>query len=146
MWALAVSVAIVALGAIFFVTNSRGGGGGAYTYHVGKPGPGEQAPSFTLPSTSGGTFDLTSARGQTVLLYFQEGVMCEPCWAQLKDIESHWSELQALGIDKIVTITTDSTSVLRQKVADEQITTTLLSDTNVSVSKAYQANLYGDDG
>ncbi len=59
------AVAIVALAAIFF-HNAAGRGGsstttnqaGQYAFQVGKPGPGEQAPSIVLPSTTGGTFDM----------------------------------------------------------------------------------------
>ena len=63
-------------------------GGGSYPYAIGSPGPGDAAPPLTLPSTSGGTFDLASYRGkQQVLLFFQEGLTCEPCWTQLQAIQ-----------------------------------------------------------
>lgn len=145
---LIVGLAIAALGLIFVLNNrdvasSAGGQGGKYPYLVGKPGPGEQAPPIKLPSTDGGTFDLAALRGQTVLLYFQEGVMCQPCWDQLKDIEAKRGEFQALGIDRIVTITTDPLDALQQKVANERIASPVLSDPGVVVSKAYQTNQYG---
>ncbi len=60
---------------------------GEYELAVGNPGSGEEALPIRLPSTKGGVFDLAGLRGQTVLLYFQEGLMCQPCWDQLKDIE-----------------------------------------------------------
>jgi len=61
----------------------------------------------------------------------------------MKDMESKRSELQALGIDKIVSITTDSLDALKQKVADEGLSTAVLSDPSFTVSQAYQANQYG---
>ncbi|MGH2602436.1 MAG: hypothetical protein ACRDJ9_24005, partial [Dehalococcoidia bacterium] len=71
-----VGIAVIALGAIFFINNrgsestSAGDGlAGRYAFKVGNPGPGQPAPAIQLPSTSGGMFDLASLRGQTVLLY-----------------------------------------------------------------------------
>lgn len=139
---LVLAGAVLVLGVIFFA-NNRGGGNANYPFAVGKPGPGEVAPQISLPSTNGAAFDLGALRGQTVLIYFQEGIGCEPCWDQLKDIEAHASEIKALGIDTIVSITTDPIDALRQKAADEKITTAILSDHDLSVSKAYDANSYG---
>ncbi len=110
---------------------------------MGSPGPGEMAPAIQLPSTAGGTFDLASQRGKTVLLYFQEGLTCQPCWDQLKDIQSNISQIQALGIDQVVSITTDPLNALQQKVSDEGLTIPVLSDPQLAVSQAYTANGYG---
>ncbi len=141
-----IGVAIAALAAIFYVSSTSGGGRAGddlYPFVVGDPGPGETAPPIVLPSTDGGTFDLADARGQTVLLYFQEGLMCQPCWDQLVTIEDNWDQLDALGIDKIVTITTDPLDLLEQKVADEGLSSPILSDPDLAVSRAYETNLYG---
>src|SRR5205807_10306235 len=75
---------ILVLAAIFYASN-RGGSGTADQagFQVGRPGPGQPAPTFALASTAGGSLDLGSLRGKTVLLYFQEGVDCQPCWDQL---------------------------------------------------------------
>lgn len=142
--AAAVALAVAALGAIY-VLNRPGGSpaGGAYAFQVGSPGPGEQAPPITLPSTDGGTFDLGSMQGKTVLLYFQEGLMCQPCWDQLRDIEAEFERFRELGIDEVVTITTDPLDALAQKVADEGLTTPVLSDPDLAVSQAYDTNSYG---
>ncbi len=143
-----VGVAIIALGVIFFLNNANGSSttanqAGQYAFQVGKPGPGEQAPSIVLPSTTGGSFDLASMRGKTVLLYFQEGLTCQPCWDQLKDIQSNMSQFHALGIDQVVSITTDPLGALQQKVSDAGITIPVLSDTQLTVSQTYTANGYG---
>jgi len=110
---------------------------------VGSPGPGEQAPAIQLPSPAGGKFDVASQRGKTVLLYFQEGLTCQPCWDQLKDIQSKSGQFQALGIDTIVSITTDPLKALHQKVTDEGLTIPVLSDPELVASRAYTANGYG---
>lgn len=143
--AATIGFAIVALAAIFYVNSTSGGGGGddLYPFAVGDPGPGEEAPPITLPSTDGGTFDLADMRGETVLLYFQEGLMCQPCWDQLRTIEVNWDQLNALGIDKIVSITTDPLDLLEQKVADEGLSSPVLSDPDLTVSQTYETNRYG---
>lgn len=141
----AIGLAVVALGAIFLL-NRPGGGpspSGEYAFQVGSPGPGEQAPPIRLPSTAGGSFDLASLRGKTVLLYFQEGLTCQPCWDQLKDIEAELSTFRAQGIDEIVTITTDPLGALTQVAVDMGLATPVLSDPDLAVSRAYDANSYG---
>jgi len=144
-----VAAALVVLAGIYFVNNLTGAFGGssasanAYPYQVGSPGPGYAAPAIKLPATSGGSFNLASQRGKTVLLFFEEGVGCEPCWTQIRDIEKHWSQFQALGIDEMVTVTTNTLPQLEQKVADEHIHTPVLADTSMDVSLAYTANKYG---
>ena len=87
--------------------------------------------------------DLASLRGKRVLLYFQEGIMCQPCWDQLKDIEANSERFRALGIGAVVAITTDPLDALKQKAALERLSTPVLSDPDLSVSRAYDANSYG---
>jgi len=148
---LVVGVALVALAVIFVTnnvigsTNSTKGvlGSSAYPYQVGSPGRGADAPPIQLASTTGGTFDLAAHWNRTVLLFFEEGVGCEPCWTQIKKIEKQWSQFRALGIDEMVTITTNTLPQLTQKVADEKIHTPVLSDPNFDVSHAYNTNKYG---
>ncbi len=127
-------------------------GGGAYPYAVGTPGPGKPAPPLTLPATTGGSFDLASYRGRTqVLLYFQEGLTCEPCWTQLQAIEKDLPKFRALGIGPIVSITTDPLADIEQKVKDEGITIPVLSDVGAKFSSPsawgtnrYQMQMMGD--
>ena len=138
-----VAVAVIVLGVIFVLNNRRAGLAGTYPFQVGSPGPGKEAPAIQLSSTQGGIFDLASLRGKTVLLYFQEGISCQPCWDQLKDIEAQRGQFQTLGIDTVVSITTDDLDQIRQKVADERLATPVLSDPQLAVSKAYSANNYG---
>lgn len=145
---IAAIVGVVAIAALFAVFTSASsspteGDDGAYPYAVGNPGPGEPAPPMRLPSTDGATFDLADHGGERVMLYFQEGVMCQPCWDQLSDIEGRWDDFQALGIDQVVSITSDPLDVLEDKVALEDLQTPLLSDPGVEVSSTYEANQYG---
>jgi peroxiredoxin len=118
-------------------------GGSGYAYQVGSPGPGSPAPAIKLSATDGSSFDLATWRGKTMLLYFQEGVGCQPCWTQIKEIDSRLGDFQALGIDQVVTITGDPLDALKQKAALESITTPVLSDPGLRVSRTYSANSYG---
>lgn len=136
----ALAVALFVLATVFMVGRGgsfAGGGGGEYAFEVGTPGPGERAPRIELRTTADDAFDLSSLRGQTVLLYFQEGIGCQPCWTQLTDIETRLDDFKRLGIDKIATITTDPPDLLARKVADEGLNTPVMSDSTVAVSNEY---------
>ncbi len=127
-------------------------GGGKYQYAVGSPGPGAAAPALKLPSTAGGTFDLASYRGKAqVLLYFQEGLTCQPCWDQMQAIQKDIAKFHALGIGPIVSITTDPLDQIKQKVKDEGLTIPVLSDVGATYSSPsawgtnqYQMQMMGD--
>jgi len=122
---------------------ATGGGAGEYPYAVGNPASGEKAPQIMLPATDGGTFDLAAQRGKSTLLYFQEGLMCQPCWDQITDLEPRMGELRKLGVDQLVSITSDPVDAIEQKVVDEGIDIPVLSDEDLAVSRAYETNLYG---
>ena len=144
-----VAVPLVLVGAYAFGARAKNENpsrsSGSYPYAVGSPGPGRAAPALRLPSTGGGTFDLASYRGKAqVLLYFQEGLTCEPCWTQLQAIQKDLPKFHALGIGPIVSITTDPLSLLKRKVKDEGITVPVLSDDGAKVSgpNAWGTNKY----
>lgn len=141
------AVGIAALGAIFIgnsgAPSSEGGQAGNFPVQVGDPGPGEEAPPMQLQDTEGETFDLSQKRGETVLLYFHEGLGCQPCWDQIRDMEANSGEFEKLGIDETISITNNPPDAMEQKVADEGISTPVLSDPYLTVSKAYGTNKYG---
>ncbi len=147
---IAVAVAVMAvLGGLFAIyrTSSSNEGPGGTTertaYDVGSPGIGAEAPAFSLPASSGGTVDLADYRGETVLLYFQEGLMCQPCWDQITDLEDSSEAVEDAGVDALVSITTDPIDLISQKVRDEGITTPVLSDPDLAVSREYSTNQFG---
>ena len=144
--AIAVLVVVSALYLVFRGSTStpasNAGGGGKYPYAVGQPSSG-QAPGFTLASSAGGQVSLESLRGKTVLLYFQEGLMCQPCWDQLSDLEAHQADVKAAGIDEIVSITSDPADLIARRTGDLKLSTPVLSDPDLTVSKTYHANEYG---
>ena len=145
-------VAIVAVGAVVGLymlfraggadPNSSPGAAGA-AYAVGAPGPGEQAPNFTLSSTGGDSVSLNDYRGKSVLLYFHEGLGCQPCWDQIRDLEKVSDELKAAGIDELVTITSGPADLIGQKMADDGLDSVALADVDLAVSQTYTTNKYG---
>jgi peroxiredoxin len=139
-------LALIALLAIFLATNRGGGaqqGTGRYAYQVGDPGPGATAPPIRLEATDGKVFDLATPAGQTTLLYFQEGLGCQPCWDQLTDIQANLDSYKALDITRVLSITTDPLDAIHQKVTDQHITIPVAADPDLAVSSAYHANQYG---
>ena len=124
--------------------NSNGGGQkSAFPYAIANPASGTMAPDFTLPSTKGGAVRLSSYHGKTVLLFFHEGIGCQPCWDQIRDLEKNQTALKAAGIDQLLTITSGPTRLIAQKMADDGLTAIALGDTNLEISKIYNANQYG---
>jgi peroxiredoxin len=114
-----------------------------YRHVAGAPGAGKPAPAFTLTSGDGKAVNLADYHGRTVLLYFQEGLSCQPCWDQIRDLEHNHAALQAAGVDAVVSITTDPAELIGRKATDEKLTTPVLSDPDLAVSRAYDANQYG---
>jgi peroxiredoxin len=141
--------AIVVVGALFGVYAFGGRGSapghmdGSGRVAAGEPGQGAMAPPLALPSAQGGTFDLASMRGSTVMLFFQEGLMCPPCWDQLAEIEGSWDSFEAMGIDAIASITHDPIDSLRELARTSGFGTPLLSDSDLAVSLTYDTPTYG---
>jgi len=101
---------------------------------------GTSAPDFTLPSTDGRSVRLVDLRtGGSVLLYFEEGIMCPPCWQQMRDLKRDTARLDALNTT-LVTITVDPLEQLKANVTREQVEgMTLLWDKDAAVARSYQA-------
>jgi len=99
---------------------------------------GMTAPDFSLPDTTGGTFRLSDYRGiMNVLLFFNEGLSCQPCLAQMKDLDqlnNQFTELNTL----VVSITGDPLNLLSDwaKSSGPRYGK-VLSDSDLSVSKMY---------
>jgi peroxiredoxin Q/BCP len=140
----AVAVGVVAgLFLIFHHSASQATQPGAYPYQVGSPGPGKVAPGFTLAASTGGRISLSAYRGKSVLLFFQEGLTCQPCWNQIADLQKHAAQLKAAGIGQVLSITGDPAGAIAQKTRDMDLTVPVLSDPGLTVSQQYHANSYG---
>ena len=145
--AAAIVAALVVLFVIYNNASNQNGANGTTakgSYAVGSPGIGKAAPDFTLQSATGSPVKLADYRGKNVLLYFQEGLTCQPCWDQITDLEKSSGAVKAAGIDAVVSITSDPANLLAQKVKDQGIASTpVLSDPDLAVSRKYSTNSYG---
>jgi peroxiredoxin len=142
-------IAVFAVVVLYFVyqgsqhPQDSAAGGSGFTHVAGQPGIGAAAPGFTLASSTGHQISLADYRGKTVLLYFQEGLSCQPSWDQIKDLENNQQALHKAGIDAVVSITSDPVGPITQKMADMKLSTPTLSDPNLQVIGSYAANKYG---
>lgn len=147
--AMVAALVLVAVTVLYLVYQSgsrsadSAAAGSGYPHVAGDPRAGAPAPAFTLTSGDGTPVSLSDYRGRTVLLYFQEGLSCQPCWDQIRDLEQHQAALRAAGVDAVVSITTDPTPLIGRKAVDENLATPVLSDPDLAVSRAYDANQYG---
>ena len=69
------------------MADHHGGGGTASNKKFQPLVPGTIAPDFSLISTNGQTVSLADYKGRNVLLFFNEGVMCSPCWQEVSRLE-----------------------------------------------------------
>ncbi|MEK6982105.1 MAG: peroxiredoxin family protein [Candidatus Micrarchaeota archaeon] len=113
-------------------TSNAGSSDANVKYNVGSI-----APDFTLPTVEGGTFKLSDLKGKkNVLLYFQEGIMCPPCWQQQVDLEKQKVELDKMNVE-IVMITVDPPQALLKNKMQYGITSKLLYDNDLVASNLY---------
>lgn len=98
---------------------------------------GSAVPSFSAHDLiTGNTISSKTLHGHKTLLFFSEGVMCQACFAQIKDIESVGDQLARRGIT-LVSITPDQPGDLREVVAHFGIRSAVIADSNRSLSKAF---------
>jgi peroxiredoxin len=143
-----IAAGIAAVIAVLFVifqnsSSPSSSAAGAYPYQVGSPASGQAAPGFSLAASTGGTISLPQFRGKTVLLFFQEGLTCQPCWDQITDLQKHAAQLKAAGIDQVVSVTSDPVGAITTKAHDMGLTIPVLSDPDLAISQQYHANSYG---
>jgi len=101
------------------------------------------APDFTLPSLNGDEVTLSSFKGQrNVLLYFNEGYGCAPCWQQAQDLQKRGADLDAANTE-FIDIMVDPPSLLKSEVARWGLTMPVLSDTAKTVSQQYNMLGFG---
>ncbi|MET9833558.1 peroxiredoxin family protein [Streptomyces sp. NPDC006385] len=141
--ALVTAVVVAVTGGLYAVFNQAEQAAQNVSYDVGKPGIGKTAPDFNLASSAGGKEKLSAHRGETVLLYFHEGGGCQPCWDQIVDLDKAWKKVEGLGVDTMLSITTDPADLTKRKVKDDGIKSPVLSDPDLKVSKEYTTNQYG---
>jgi peroxiredoxin Q/BCP len=108
--------------------------------------PGDPAPDFTLPDADGNPVQLSSFRGQRVIVYFYPAAMTPGCTTQACDFRDNLAELNGAGIT-VLGISPDQPAKLARFRDKEGLTFPLLSDPDHAVLEAYGAfgekKLYG---
>lgn len=103
---------------------------------------GDPAPDFTLPSQLGGTVSLADFKEKkNVLLYFHEGITCDPCWEQIPELERNLQELDTMNVS-LVTITVDPVDQIRKRAEPYGIKTPILSADATEIDKQYDVARY----
>ncbi len=75
---------------------------------------GDRAPDFTLPATDGRTISLADYRSkQHVLLYFHEGLTCQPCVDQVAELQKIQPQLEGLEV-AILSVALDNVNDQKQ--------------------------------
>ncbi|MEK7597276.1 MAG: peroxiredoxin family protein [Patescibacteria group bacterium] len=114
------------------------GGSGAESNKKFEPlAPGTVAPDFSLPSTAGKTISLSEYKGKNIFLFFNEGVMCAPCWQEVSKLERFKQEFDNLNT-VIIPISVDDQKTWDPILKEERITTPILIDAERKVSKIYK--------
>ena len=146
-WSVLLAVAVIAVLAASFIlpgtfdkkTSSAGAARAkALGVALGAGVPvGSTVPAFSgrdllsgQPITADGVYD------HKTLLFFSEGVMCEACFEQIRDLQQVGAERQRRGI-QLISITPDPPSELRRTVDRFGITTPVMSDADRTMSEAF---------
>lgn len=114
-------------------------GQSAATLARGKVG--DVAQDFRLPTAAGGFVSLSTYKGSNVLLFFSEGVGCDPCWRQIVELQK---SLQSSGMGvSLIAITVDPVDQLRPVIQKWGIEVPVASDTSRKIAAAYDALYVG---
>lgn len=97
---------------------------------------GTSAPDFTLLDQDGATLSLSDLRGQKTILYFYPAAMTPGCTTQACDFRDSIASLQGAGY-RVVGISRDEPSKLKEFRDRDGLTFTLLSDPDHAVHSAY---------
>ncbi len=126
-------VALVAV--VILAYRVAGGGGDSPSAEL----VGREAPDFTLPTTDGRQVKLADFRGEkNVLLFFNEGLGCAPCWQQARLLQDNLEAFTALDTE-VFTVMVDPPDLLAREAGRWGLTLPILVDQSTEVSQAYNA-------
>ncbi|MEW2507397.1 MULTISPECIES: thioredoxin-dependent thiol peroxidase [unclassified Amycolatopsis] len=100
--------------------------------------PGDAAPDFTLPDSTGKSVSLSDFRGQSVVVYFYPNAGTPGCTKQACDFRDSLAQLNDAGY-QVLGISPDKPAKLAKFVENEQLTFPLLSDEDKHVLTAWGA-------
>lgn len=95
------------------------------------------APYFKLPSTSGEEISLSDFKGKkNVLIYFNEGLSCDPCIEQIPELEKYLSEFEKIDV-VLINVMYDNIDDLKLASSRYGIKTPMLSYKNAETEIDY---------
>ncbi|SNR32280.1 peroxiredoxin [Hymenobacter mucosus] len=97
----------------------------------------DQAPDFTLTTTTGATFRLSEQRGRSLVLYFYPKDDTPGCTAEACSFRDQYQDFQDLGAE-VVGISSDSEASHQKFTQKHRLPFPLLADTGGSVRKLYE--------
>ena len=100
--------------------------------------PGDKAPDFTLPDSTGKQVSLSDFRGRHVVVYFYPAAGTPGCTKQACDFRDHLAELDGAGY-QVLGISPDKPEKLAKFTEAEQLTFPLLSDPDKTVLAGWGA-------
>lgn len=106
-----------------------------------KLGPGDAAPTFTLPDQDGKDVSLADYAGRRLVVYFYPAAMTPGCTKEACDFRDNLAALESVGY-AVVGISPDEPKKLGAFRDHDQLNFPLLSDVNREVMAAYGA--YGE--
>ena len=110
--------------------------------------PGDQAPDFTLPDSTGTPTALADYRGKKVVLYFYPAAMTPGCTTEACDFRDSLNSLDAAGY-QVIGVSKDLPSENAKFAEQQAVNFPLLSDPTLEVHRAYSAfgvkSLYGKE-
>ena len=108
--------------------------------------PGDPAPEFTLPDSTGTPVSLSSYRGRRVVLYFYPAAMTPGCTTEACDFRDSLNSLESAGY-QVIGVSKDEPAANAAFAEQEALNFPLLSDPTLEVHRAYGAygtkSLYG---
>ena len=100
---------------------------------------GDQAPDFTLPDQDGTSLELSSLRGQRVVIYFYPKDDTPGCTKEACNFRDRWAVFEANGI-KVLGISKDGGTSHKKFITKHSLPFTLLSDNEpCPVASAYES-------
>lgn len=107
-----------------------------------SPGVGEMAPAFDLPSANGGDIKLSDYLGkQDVLIYFHEGMSCDPCMQQMPDLEKYRQQFLDMNVAPLY-IALDNPDQMKTAIEKYNLQTPVLSYQNARTEVDYNLTKY----
>lgn len=98
---------------------------------------GGEAPNFSLPATTGETITLSEFKGKkNVLIYFHEGLSCDPCIQQMAELENALNEFDKMNVE-VLHVTYDPVDDLKKTAKQYQLKKPILSYNTASTENDY---------